>query len=143
MLSIFTRHILNLLEIKWKELTFELFKQGHLGDGLFSKVPSKLCHDPLFLLEINYKISQLTWKPYNERKGDASVCFDLTLYCFTSAVSAIEYTLTIICVVLAPMLKQTYYYFKLMFNITDTYYCQSSLNSIYGNGQASTNFPSA
>ena len=36
-----------LVGIKWRELTFHLFKKGYLDDELFGMVPSKVCQDPV------------------------------------------------------------------------------------------------
>ena len=132
-----------LLSTKWRELTSELSNQGNLNDDSFGKVPKKLCHDPIIILKLQYNISWITWKSYAKGKGDASECFYLILPCLTPTVSTPEGMPKTIFVVHISTLEQARYHLKLMLNVMDRCYFHRSLTPIYGNGQGSTNSPSA
>ena len=132
-----------LLGIKWRELTFHLFKNKMIEEGLYGSVPTKLCQDPVLLAELQYEISRCSRRSYAEGKADASGCYDNILPCLTSAISQHNGMPATICILHASTLEQAKYYLKVMFNVSDRWYQHSSITPIFGNGQGSTNSPNA
>ena len=132
-----------LLGIKWRNLTFELYHNKHLHEGLYGLVPNKSCHDPVILSELQYEISRLTRRPFAEGKGDAAGCYNNIIPSLTSAISQTEGMPKTICVLHAKTLEEAKYYLKTMFDVSDEFYKNGTFTPIYGNGQGSTNSPSA
>ena len=132
-----------LLGIKWRELTFEMFHNNLLDEGLYGAVPSKVCSDPVVISELQYEISRCSRRPMAEGKADAAGCYDLMIPALTSATSQVNGMPKSICIVHAKTLQEAKYHLKIMLNISEEYYQNGELTPIYGNGQGSTNSPSA
>ena len=97
----------------------------------------------MLLSELQYEISRFTRKSYAEGKGDAAGCYDNILPTLTSATIQTEGMPRTICILHAETLKKAKYYLKVMFGVSEKYYQHGVFTPIYGNGQGSTNSPSA
>ena len=61
----------------------------------------------------------------------------------TYTISQLEGMSETICVLHVKTLEEAKYHLKLIFNVTNEFYQHSTLTPIYGNGQRSTNSPTA
>lgn len=61
-----------LLGIKWRELTFEIFYNNLLDEGLYGSVLSKVCSDPVVTFKLHNEIGRCSRRHMAERKADAA-----------------------------------------------------------------------
>ena len=129
------------LGIKWRMATYQAEALKVLNDGQYGSRPRRNATDPVFLEELQCKVSRATRQPVILTNYDATACYDRIIPNVASLVSQKFGVHPKVVKSYMSTLQQTEYRIRTDMGIAATGYCHSPEFPIYGTGQGSANSP--
>ena len=130
-----------ILAVKWREMIHQASDQKLLHPGQNGGVPHLNAQNPVFLEEMQNKISRASRKPLVKFDNDATLCYDRILASVACLASRKFGTPKLVTLVMANTLKECKYKLKTMLGVSEKYFSHCHFTPIYGTGQGSGNSP--